>query len=132
MDWFEALMGFRETGYEDTSRQLELIGDRLRSRANGQTYGIGTFELVSLETLRERARDVGRGGARLKAGVVEGDVRLLHEAPVNAGALFQVASQFNVLEMVSPNVTPEEGVTRYQFDHTQGPACAIAAGAATI
>jgi hypothetical protein len=29
-------------------------------------------------------------------------------------------------------VTPEQGVTRYQNDRTQGPACAIAAGAATI
>jgi hypothetical protein len=43
-----------------------------------------------------------------------------------------VASQFNLLEMVSPTITPEQGVTRYQHDHTQGPACAIAAGAATI
>jgi hypothetical protein len=34
--------------------------------------------------------------------------------------------------MVSPDVTPEHGVTRYQSDPTQGPACAIAAGAATI
>jgi hypothetical protein len=50
----------------------------------------------------------------------------------NEGGLFQVASQFNLLEMVSPNVTPEEGVGIYQSDHTQGPACAIAAGAGTI
>jgi hypothetical protein len=56
----------------------------------------------------------------------------MHQAPENAGALFQVASQFNLLEMVSPRVTPEDGVTRYQHDRTQGPACAIAAGAATI
>ena len=34
--------------------------------------------------------------------------------------------------MTSYDVTPEHGVTRYQHDHTQGPACAIAAGAATI
>ena len=34
--------------------------------------------------------------------------------------------------MVGPTVTPENGVTRYQYDRTQGPACAIAAGAATI
>jgi transposase len=40
--------------------------------------------------------------------------------------------QFNLLEMTSPSVSPEHGVTRYQDDHTQGPACAIAAGAATI
>lgn len=34
--------------------------------------------------------------------------------------------------MVDPEVTPEDGVTRYASDPTQGPACAIAAGAATI
>jgi hypothetical protein len=34
--------------------------------------------------------------------------------------------------MTGPSVTPEDGVTRYSGDHTQGPACAIAAGAATI
>lgn len=56
----------------------------------------------------------------------------MHRAPENVRALFQVASQFNLLEMVSPQVTPEDGVTRYQDDQTQGPACAIAAGAATI
>lgn len=42
-----------------------------------------------------------------------------------------MASQFNALEMVGPSVTPEDGVTRYEHDRTQGPACAMAAGAAT-
>jgi hypothetical protein len=60
------------------------------------------------------------------------DVRHMHRLRENAGALFQVASQFNLLEMVSSDVAPEDGVTRYQSDPTQGPACAIAAGAATI
>jgi hypothetical protein len=56
----------------------------------------------------------------------------MHQLTEYSGALFQVASQFNLLEMVSPEVTPEHGVTRYDQDKTQGPACAIAAGAATI
>ncbi|WP_423186374.1 hypothetical protein ACO1PK_14805 [Alishewanella sp. d11] len=43
------------------------------------------------------------------------DVLELHANPDNAGALFQVASQFNLLEMVSPNVTAEQGITRYQI-----------------
>jgi hypothetical protein len=34
--------------------------------------------------------------------------------------------------MIGPSVTPEDGVARYALDPTQGPACAIAAGAATI
>ena len=63
---------------------------------------------------------------------VVANVQSLHTDPANAGALFQVASQFNLLEMVSPNRTPEEGVGIYDFDRTQGPACAIACGAGTI
>jgi hypothetical protein len=34
--------------------------------------------------------------------------------------------------MTGPDVTPEDGVTRYVHDHTQGPACALAAAAATV
>lgn len=132
MDWFEKLTGFRETGYEDTRSRLGVEGDRLCSRVNGASYGIGQLELVSLQALRERAKSAGDLPGRLKASVVTGDVRCMHRSPENAGALFQVASQFNLLEMISQHVTPEHGVTRYQCDHTQGPACAIAAGAATI
>lgn len=61
-----------------------------------------------------------------------GDVRQLHREVSAAGSLFQVASQFNLLEMASPSATPEMGVGIYENDHTQGPACAIAAGAGTI
>jgi hypothetical protein len=88
--------------------------------------------LEPLQTLRERVRSDARVPARLTMRVVIGDVRQMHRSPENKGAVFQVASQFNLLEMVSPAVTPEHGVTRYQSDPTQGPACAIAAGAATI
>src|SRR5687767_9128108 len=132
MDWFERLTGFRETGYDDTRRQLEVNGHQLRSLVNGRSYGIGELELVSLQTLRERVHTGGCLPGRQQVRVVTGDVRRLHQAPEYAGALFQVASQFNLLEMVSPDVTPEQGVTCYEHDRTQGPACAIAAGAATI
>jgi hypothetical protein len=88
--------------------------------------------LVPLQTLRERAKSARALPGRLKVSVVRGDVRQMHQSPENTGALFQVASQFNLLEMVSPTATPEHGVTCYQHDRTQGPVCAIAAGAATI
>jgi len=87
---------------------------------------------VSLQILRDRVKSADRLSGRLKVTVVRGDVRQMHQLPENAGTLFQVASQFNLLEMVSPEITPEHGVTRYEQDRTQGPACAIAAGAATI
>jgi len=43
----------------------------------------------------------------------------------------KVASQFNCLEFVGPRVTPEDGITGYTSDHTQGPACSVACGPAT-
>ena len=131
-DWFERLMGFAEGGYEETRSRLEVEGRELRSRVNGRGYGIGELKLVSLQSLREHVSSGSGLPDRLKVRAVSGDVRHLHQFPEYAGALFQVASQFNLLEMVSPDVTPEHGVTRYQQDKTQGPACAIAAGAGTI
>ena len=67
----------------------------------GKSYGIGELEVVSLQDLRERIKSNGGLPGRLKVSVVEGDVRQMHQLPENAGALFQVASQFNLLEMSS-------------------------------
>ena len=136
MDWFEKLTGFRETtgktGYESTRQKLEADGGRLKSRVNGQSYAIGELELVSLKALREQRHFSTSAAGKTKVRIVTGDVRRLHAVPTYGGALFQVASQFNMLEMVGPEITPEQGVTIYASDRTQGPACAIAAGAATI
>lgn len=129
MDWFERLTGFPETSYEDTRSKLAVEGSQLRSIVNGQSYGIGELTLPSLQSLRDR---VTAESGRIKVSLERGDVRSMHQRPEFAGALFQVASQFNLLEMISPHVTPEDGVARYQSDPTQGPACAIAAGAGTI
>src|ERR1700692_4784154 len=53
--WFERLTGFAEVGYADTRSRLEVVGRELRSHINGCSYGIGELELVSLQSLRERA-----------------------------------------------------------------------------
>ena len=134
MDWFERLTGFREAdaGYEATRARLAIDGDTLHSLVNGRSYGIGELELVSLQSLRERVEAGSGQPGPLQVRIVRGDVRGMHQLAENSGALFQVASQFNLLEMVSPSVTPEQGVTHYVQDRTQGPACAIAAGAGTI
>ena len=51
---------------------------------------------------------------------------------IHPGATFQVASQFNCLEFPSARVLPEDGISNYQYDNTQGPACAMACGAGTV
>src|SRR5258707_571589 len=111
MDWFEKLTGFRETNYDATRAKLRVEGSRLRSLVNGKNYEIGHLELVSLQTLRKRAKSGAGLSGRLKVSVVRGDVRKMHQSREYAGAMFQVASQFNLLEMTSYEITPEQGVT---------------------
>ena len=72
------------------------------------------------------------GVRRLRLHNVVGDVVAMHAHPANRHATFQVASQLNCLEFVSQHIVPEDGVTGYAFDRTQGPACAIACGPATV
>lgn len=130
--WFEDLTGFREDDVDDVAARLRLDGPTLTSTVNGRTMRCGTFELVSLAELRDRAGSAPTPTGPTTLREVVADVGALHRDPANAGALFQVASQFNTLEMVSPSVTPEEGIDRYEHDRTQGPACAVACGAGTI
>jgi hypothetical protein len=118
LDWFERLTGFQETEYHDTRARLTVDRGRLKSLVNGKSYAVGELELASLKTLRQRAKSVGGPSGRLKVSLETGDVREMHGQPKYAGALFQVASQFNLLEMTGPNVTPEDGVTIYQYDRT--------------
>ena len=130
MDWFEGITGFREKPYAETRDALSAVDGCLHAQGRDCGVAVGTLTLPSLAELRAEAAVPGAG--RLRLSIVEGDVRAMHRAPENRGALFQVASQFNMLEMVAPNVTPERGVTGYEDDHTQGPACAVAAGGGTI
>ena len=131
MDWFQAITGFPEAPYVQTQRRLRVVMGQLTSDASARSYAVGSLETPSLAELRGRTAHLAPS-ARTRVGIVQGDVRKLHAEPAHAGALFQVASQFNLLEMVHPDVSPVDGVARYERDATQGPACAIAAGAATI
>ena len=132
MTWFEVLTGFREMSPSQVRKNIIVDGETLTSHINGKVMACGRLETPSLAELRERVHTGGRGGGKISVREVVADVQALHADVSNDGSLFQVASQFNLLEMVSPNVTPEHGVGIYENDHTQGPACAIAAGAGTI
>jgi len=132
MTWFEELTGFREETPDQVRENLLVEGESLISKINGKVMVCGQLETPSLAELRERVRTIGRSNGKLSVREVVGNVQTLHTDKSNASALFQVASQFNLLEMVSPNRTPKDGVGIYEYDHTQGPACAIAAGAGTI
>lgn len=130
MTWFDELTGFPETSPDEVRAQLRREGTRLTSLVNNRTYQAGTFTTPTLAELRTGT--VPGIGRNLTVDEVVGDVRELHLEPSNENAVFQVASQFNCLEMITPQVTPEDGVGIYEDDQTQGPTCSVCAGAGTI
>eukprot|EP00471_Norrisiella_sphaerica_P004349 CAMPEP_0184480832 /NCGR_PEP_ID=MMETSP0113_2-20130426/2335_1 /TAXON_ID=91329 /ORGANISM="Norrisiella sphaerica, Strain BC52" /LENGTH=438 /DNA_ID=CAMNT_0026859561 /DNA_START=192 /DNA_END=1504 /DNA_ORIENTATION=- len=144
-NFFEELFGFREI--EPGSHLAE--PKRVRSMVrvdpqkahlhfpNGRSFGIGKFRIYTLGELRAwyaKARE--RGDVKEKSGfhLVKhyAPVQVLHTMPEYEDAIFMVASQFNCLEFAAPNVIPEQGISCYQYDRTQGPSCAIMAAAATF
>lgn len=132
MTWFENLTGCVEESPESVRQHLLIDGRRLCSRLNGRSWLCGELETPTLAQLRHRVRQTNRRIAPISVHEVVANVQHLHRDQANENAVFQVASQFNLLEMTSPGVTPECGVGIYEDDFTQGPACAIAAGAGTI
>jgi hypothetical protein len=130
--WFERLLGFPEKSPEFVRVNTRLDGPFLESQVNGRRIRYGNLEIPTLCELSAQVSSIPPNLKPTTVREIIGDVRDLHADPENANALFQVASQFNLLEMVSPFVTPDQGVGRYENDHTQGPACAVSAGAGTI
>jgi len=68
------------------------------------------------------------------ASIKHCDVGYLQSLAENRDAVFQVASNFNGVEAISDNSTPDEDYfcTNYIYDRTQGPVASISAGPAAI
>ena len=131
MTWFENLFGFEELSSEEVHKNIVIEGDRLKSLINGASYQYGSLKLAALKDLRQQV-SLSAYKDQLRISELVGNTQLHHAAIENENAVFQAASQFNLLEMIHPGVSPDDGVSCYENDHTQGPACAIACGAGTI
>jgi len=130
--WFSDLFGFDESK-QAIEQNITIDDGQMHSSANGSTFRCGSLSVPTLDEVREQAfvaQQHVKGQLRIRE--VVGDAQELHADPANAGALFQVASQFNLLEMAEPEVTPADGITIYEHDYTQGPACAIACAPGTL
>lgn len=131
-EWFEKLTGFRELEIDTVPHFMELRGNKLFSKANGREWQHGSLEITSLAELRARLAAAAPSLGQLHVMEVVADVGDLHEYPANAGACFQVSAQFNLLEMMYSIIPPELGITRYEFDGTQGHISAVACAAGTL
>ncbi|MGB1930095.1 MAG: hypothetical protein ACPHO8_12355 [Mariniblastus sp.] len=138
MNWFQKLTGLEQESELNVRQHLQACDGILSSNVNGASYAYGYLEVVALGELRKRvaalplSKDLEESSLKISVRETVADVQDLHRDAENHNAIFQVASQFNLLEMIGPGVLPEAGVGIYEKDFTQGPACAVAAGAATI
>jgi hypothetical protein len=134
-DWFSQLFGFHEESYEIVQKLLYVSEEKIISRVNQKSYSIGRFSTPSLAELRSQVMNnaelLKESHGTLKLSGIAGEVSVLQALEENCYATFQVASQFNCLEFVGPRVVPEDGITGYVFDRTQGPASTISCGPAT-
>lgn len=135
--WFGKMFGFEET--LPSIKKFLTVVDRadgkqvLKSSAKPEEeFAVGDFQTPALKTLRMEGAALPRTGALKLSHVAATDVFTEHHRPDNRDAMFQAASQFNCLEFASPSAVPENGVTGYMYDNTQGPACALAAAPGTV
>lgn len=131
MTWFTELTGIDEQSPAQVRAELAIQGDQIVC-PTGKRIAFGRLETPALSELRQSVVNLNTSSDDSTVSEIVGDAQQLHADPANANALFQVASQFNLLEMAAPMVTPEHGVGIYELDPTQGPACAIACGGGTI
>jgi len=130
--WFEKLVGFKENNPKQVQENIKIVGEKLISKINKKEFFFGKLEIPSLEELRNQFNTLEKYNSQIKVSEIVGDIQSFHRDSFNNKSVIQVASQFNLLEMVSPYRTPEDGVGIYEYDATQGPACAISCGAGTI
>lgn len=130
--WFKELTGFQEESPENVKSKLIIENDYFISLENSKKITFGKLEIPTLEQLRNQNSQINNYRDKIQVSEIVADIKDLHNQIENENALFQVASQFNLLEMINPNINPEMGIDRYEFDRTQGPICAISCGAGTI
>jgi hypothetical protein len=131
-NWFETLVGFPETEWD---YKLSSLPKDLCSK-------MGTFEEVRVGALAEKIKDMPKADKvpSLKVAT-RNDSKFENSFDTSAlqfygpeKAMYQVASNFNCLEVGSVHTNPFSGyyVTKKMIDVTQGPSAAGGAGLGSI
>lgn len=133
----EEIIGVKESLFRQSDSLVAKawLGPRtLCNLTTGQEWDTGILELPSLGSLRALSGNLsGQGSGRLSVlcgsrDLGKVDVGYLQALPENDGAVFQVASNFNALELKSRR--DEQAmleIGNYVHDKTQGPFASISA-----
>jgi hypothetical protein len=148
---FEEIFGFDENIDRDNEQSpyafihehfiYESDQHTLQSKANERKYSCGKFEIknkVQLQSTNANSNDEKQTNKKEKesndtSNVKQMVVNDLEDLYVKfPDSVFQVASQFNCLEFATPYSVPEDGISDYEYDRTQGPASALICLPATV
>jgi hypothetical protein len=127
--WFNDVFGLEEVP-ADIQQNFKLEGDDLVVGA--RRFHVGVFETPSVSALRRRLAHLQPTKGVLQFEQIVGNVVDIHRDRFFANSVIQAASQFNCLEMRDPTITPDDGITMYAYDNTQGPKCAMVCPAAAL
>ena len=128
-NWFLDFFKFKESD-EYTANKNKMLGIFKNNKIEDLDCGI--FEIFSCEELHQLLDiPINNKNKNNKVSIKNLFTRIIkiHNNPEFENSTIQVASQLNCLEMVNYHTTPENGITIYSDDHTQGPACAMCAPA---
>jgi hypothetical protein len=147
--FFEYVMGVTEPTFQQSKRHNDFISWNeteqsffLRNQKTKEQFRAGKFSIISIKELREKTGSL-RSVTRGTFNVIEAlspigqeyyryvDIGAMQADPKNRDAVFQVASNFNCLELVSPH-DAVDGITKYVHDLTQGPFASISAAPGLI
>lgn len=130
--WFDLLMGVPESEWRETYIPAlpEIKTNQMSLRdLNKQLFSLtGSTNGAPVESKHSQIRIINVAKSE------DMNVMKLQRLPKNRGAMFQVASNFNGLENISPHSSANEPdfLSNYIDDPTQGPYASISAGYAAI
>ena len=141
--WFTNVFGFEENAANFATTHKDSFhvkknpkppeSEHILMTVKNKEIDIGVFRYRSVEELLKVASDNPSAMSvfgfdsttNLKYLTMTSPAHTVHMNPSYSGSIFQVASQFNALEMAGPTLTPQQGITIYYNDNTQGPVCAM-------
>lgn len=138
-NWFSEVFGFNEIPFATHKDSFHVKknpkpteSEHILMTVKGTEIDVGVFRYMSVEDLLKTATSnpstmsvFGFDPKNLKYYTMTSPAHMVHMTPSYSGSIFQVASQFNALEMADPDITPQVGITNYWNDKTQGPVCAM-------
>ena len=148
-NWFHDYFGFNETEkniklpsikksltyssniFEEDKSKIDFRD--IEFKIDNKLFKVGRFSCLSLNELKKEQNYSKSDKIELSYDYIEGNISILLNTVIDAkNVVFQAASQFNLLEMIGPNKTPEHGITNYHRDNSQGPRVALASPAGTF